>query len=164
FAARLLCTREGRADARDPGLPHQSLDRPYAIAARENIRGQDAIFHAQVIPEQALEHGTQIRRRLEVALLMEIGLLEARPIGDDPATLERATDQQRHRGSAMIGAVVAVEAGSAAELGNERHYGLAPGCAHVGLDRRQSGVERTEQLRQPAVDHAFVYRNVPTIQ
>ena len=73
---------------------------------------------------------------------MEIGLLEAQPIGDDAAALERAAHQQRDRRGAVIGACGAVDAGGGAKFDNQHDSRLAPGRAHVGFDGcKRSSVE-----------------------
>ena len=64
----------------------------------------------------------------------------------------------------MIGTAGAVDAGSAAELGDERDHRLAPGGAHIAFYRRQRAIERTEQLRQPAIDHAFIDMRIPAVE
>src|SRR5215471_8494073 len=107
-----------RSKRRVVGLPCQSLHRPYAIAAREDASRQRAIFDAQVVAKQALEYSAQVGGGLEVTLLVQVGLLEARPIGNDPAALERTADQQRHRCGSVIGPIGAVDAGGPPELGN----------------------------------------------
>ena len=70
-----------------PASCEQSLDRLCRIAVREYVGGQHLILDTEMVLEQALEHGAQIGRRFQIAVLVEIGLLDARPIGDDPATL-----------------------------------------------------------------------------
>ena len=65
---------------------------------------------------------------------------------------------------AVIGAVGAVDARGAAELGDERHHGLAPGLAHVGFDRRDRAVERAEQLASRPLTRALVDMRVPAVE
>ena len=98
-----------------------------------------------MVLEQTLEDRAQVGRGFQVAVLVEVSLLQARPVGDDAASLERAARKQRDRRGAVVGAFVAVDSRGAAELGDERHHGLVPGCAHVALDRRDGGVERAQQ-------------------
>src|SRR5258708_27888771 len=50
----------------DPSLCKQSGHRRDSVAAREDVCGQRALFHAQVIAQQALEDGAQIGGGLEV--------------------------------------------------------------------------------------------------
>src|SRR5258705_6493053 len=76
-----------------PASCEQSLDRLCRSAVREYVSGQRLILDSEMVFEQALEHGAQISRRLQIAVLVEVGLLDARPIGDDPATLERAAGE-----------------------------------------------------------------------
>ena len=66
-----------RARLWNPELRHQPADRRHTLAARENIRRERPLADAQVIPQQALEHGAQVGRRLEVAVLEEVGFLDA---------------------------------------------------------------------------------------
>src|SRR5215469_18735070 len=85
----------------DLSLCKQPSHRRDSVAARENVCGQCARVNAQVIAQQALEHGTEIGCRLEIALFVEVGLLDARPIGDDAAALERATGEEHDGGGAV---------------------------------------------------------------
>jgi hypothetical protein len=66
----------------------------------------------------------QIGRGLEVAPLMEIGILQPRPIGDDATAIEGAAHEQRHGRGAVVRAVIAVDARRAPELGHERNDGF----------------------------------------
>ena len=61
-------------------------------ALRERVGGE-----AEMVGEHALEHGAQVGRRFEIALLIEIGGLQARPIGDDAPAVERAAGEQGDR-------------------------------------------------------------------
>ena len=45
-----------------------------------------------------------------------------------------------------------------------RDHGLAPGLAHLGLDRGDGAVERAEQVGEPAVGGAFVDVGVPAVE
>ena len=56
----------------------------------------------------------------------------------------------------MIGAGRSVVARGSAKLGGKRHDSLAPGRAHIGFDRRQRRIERSEQLGQPALSDALL--------
>src|SRR4029077_7840628 len=117
-------------------LRQQARDWLYRAALGEHLAGERGFLDSQVVPQQALEHGAQIGGRLEVALLVQVRFLEAGPVGDNTAALERAASQQRHRAGAVIGPVGAVDARGAAELGDDRDDALAPRVAHIGLDRR----------------------------
>src|SRR6185312_4738663 len=77
---------------------------------------------------------------------------------------ERAAREQCDRAGAVIGAVVAVDARRAAELGDDRHDSLAPRRAHVLLDRRDGAVERAEQRCKAAALRTFVDMRVPAIE
>src|SRR3954464_11759313 len=72
-----------------------------------------------MIAEQALEHGAQIGGGLEVAFLIELGLLQSRPVGDHAPAPQRAAGEKRDGAGAVIGAVGAVDARGASELGDE---------------------------------------------
>src|SRR5262245_48922911 len=78
----------------------------------------------KMVLEHALEHRAQIGCRLQIAVLVEIGLLAARPISDDPATLERTAGEQRHCCGTVIGSVIAVDTRGAAELCDQSHHSL----------------------------------------
>jgi hypothetical protein len=49
--------------------------------------GEYALVDAQMIPEQALEHGAQIGGRFQVAPLVKLGSLQSRPVSDHAAAL-----------------------------------------------------------------------------
>src|SRR5260370_231531 len=123
-----------------------------------------AVIRTEVNPEQALEHGSQVGGGLEIALVVEIGLLEARPIGNDPAALERAADQERHRGGAVIGPIGAVDARGPPEFGDQRHHGLLPGWPHILFDRPEGAINRTKQVCQAPSHCALVSMGIPAVQ
>src|SRR5882724_3163482 len=60
-----------------PASCEQSLDRLCRIAVGEYVGGQHLILDTEMVLEQALEHGAQIGRRFQIAVLVEIGLLDA---------------------------------------------------------------------------------------
>src|SRR6478736_9380786 len=105
------------------GLPpfsaDETADRWDAGAVGKHGCGERALFDPQMIPEQALEHGAQIGGRFEVASLMELGLLQSRPVGDDAPAAQCATDEKGNGAGAMVGAVGAVDARGAPELGDD---------------------------------------------
>ena len=95
---------------------------------------------------------------------MQLGRLEPRPIRHHAAALERAAGEQGHGRGAVVGAVGAVDAGGAAELGHHGDDGLAPGVLHLRLDRRDGAVERTQQHGEAAVGSAFGGVGVPAVE
>src|SRR5262249_42531471 len=101
------------SDRVNPSSRQQARDRLHRAALREYLAGEGGLVDAQVILEQALEHRAQIGGRLEVALLVQIRLLEARPIGQHATALERAAREERDRAGAVVGALGAVDAGGA---------------------------------------------------
>ena len=143
---------------------NQPRHRFQICAAGENILRQRPLVRAQVILQQSLEHGAQIGGRLEIAVLVEIGGLQARPIGDHAPAFERATGEERNRRGAVVGAFGAVDARGAAELGDQRHYRLMPCRPHIGFDRGKCAVERAEQLREAAVGNALVGVRIPAVE
>jgi len=64
----------------------------------------------------------------------------------------------------MVGAVIAVDAGGAAKLGDKDDDRFAPGVTHIGLDLGDSAIERPQQIGQPALDYALVDMSVPAVQ
>jgi len=117
-----------------------------------------------MIFQHAFEHCAQIGGRFEIAVLVQIGTFQARPIGDDAAALERAADKERDRRGAVVGAVGAVDTRGAAEFGGKRDYGILPGTAHIGFDGGERIVERAEELRQSAGRDAFIDMRVPAVE
>src|SRR3954470_9204047 len=110
-------------------LSNQPLHRTCACAIREHRFGQHAIRQAELPLQHALDHGAQIGGGLEIAGLEEVGGLEAGPVGDDAAALHRAAGEERDRSRAVIGAVGAVDARSAAEYSVNNYVGVAPALA-----------------------------------
>jgi hypothetical protein len=62
---------------------------------------------------------------------VEVGFLETRPIGDNPAALQRTAGEEGGGRGAVVGAVVAVDVRGAAEFGDERDDGVGPCCVVV---------------------------------
>src|SRR5262245_37792208 len=54
-----------------PASCEQSLDRLCGLTIREDVGGQHLLLDPQMVLEQALEHGAQIGRRFQVAVLVE---------------------------------------------------------------------------------------------
>lgn len=61
-------------------------------------------------------------------------------------------------------ALGAVDAGGAAELGDQHHDRFAPGRAHAFLDRSERTVEGAEQRRQASSDRTLVDVGVPAVE
>jgi hypothetical protein len=117
-----------------------------------------------VLSEHALEHGAQIGGRLEVALLVEVGDLEARPIGDDAPAGKRAADKEGDRSRAVVSANGAVDAGGAAELSDRDDDRVVPARPEFAFERGEGAVETAEQLRQTAGRAALVGVRIPTVE
>src|SRR3954469_8657723 len=115
-----------KARARNRSLSNQPLHRPCSRTVRKHRLGQHAIGQAELALQHAFDHGAQVGGGLEIAGLEEIGGLETWPVGDDTTALHRAAGEQRDRSRAVIGAVGAVDARGAAELGRDHHDGVAP--------------------------------------
>ena len=82
----------------------------------------------------------------------------------DPAAGERAAGDQRDRPGAMVGAVRAVDANGAAELGDRHDDRVLPGVAEVGLEGVEGGVEALQPLGQQALRRALVLMGVETVE
>jgi len=117
-----------------------------------------------MVRKHPLERGAQIGRRREVAVLIELRVLQARPIGDDAAARDCAAGQEGNRRRAMVGARGAVNAGRAAELGDGDDSGIFPKRAEVLLDFLERAVEAPEQLREAAARATFVRMGVPALE
>src|SRR3954447_21626353 len=120
-----------------------------------------ALVDSQVVPEEALEHGAQIGGRFEVAILIELGLLQPGPVSHYAPAAERSSGKEGRGPGAVIGAVGAVDARGAAELGDDGNHGLAPVVPHVGLDRRQGAVERAQKVGELTGSCALVDVCIP---
>ena len=57
-----------------------------------------------MLGERPLEHGAQVRRGFQIALLIEIGGLQARPFRDDPAARQGAAGEEGDRRGSVVGA------------------------------------------------------------
>src|SRR3954452_17197682 len=119
------------------------------------------LIDSQVVSEQALEHGAQIGGRFEVAILVELGLLQPGPVGHDAPAAERSSGKEGHGPGAVIGAIGAVDARGAAELGHDGNHGLAPVVPHVGLDRSQGAIERAQKVGELTGSRALVDVRIP---
>src|ERR1700739_420564 len=64
-------------------------------AVREDGRLQASLVSAQMVPQEPFQNSAQVGGRLQIALLQEVGVFDARPIGDDAAAFERAAGEQR---------------------------------------------------------------------
>ena len=71
-----------------------------------------------MIAQHALDHGAQIGGRRRGRGLRTVRVLQARPVGDHATARDRAAGEQRDGAGAVIGAVGAVDARGAAELGD----------------------------------------------
>jgi hypothetical protein len=78
--------------------------------------------------------------------------------------LSGSAGKQRNGRGAVVGTIVAVDAGGAPEFRDQGQHGLAPGLAHVGLDRRDGAVERAQKVGEAAVHGAFVDVSVPAAE
>src|SRR5262249_10106955 len=121
-------------------------------------------INAQMLFQDALKDGTQIGRGFKVAIFKQIGLLEARPVGNDAPTFERTAHKNRDRTSAVVGAFTAIDARGATELGEERNHSLAPSVAEIALHRPNGAIEGREQKSECALGSAFVDVRVPTVE
>ena len=125
--------------------------------ARDRTRPRWSLQHA-------LDDGAQVGGRLEIAALIEVGGLEAGPVGDDAAALHRAAGEQRDRAGAVIGAVGAVDARGAAELGGDHDHGVAPALAEPAFEFGERAVEAAEQqcARRPTGPPSLAWVSQPS--
>src|SRR5579872_4527358 len=137
-------------------------DRRDVGAVGEYVLCKRALLDAQMIPQQSLEHRAQVGGGLEVAAFVELFGLEAGPVRDHAAALERAAGEQRDGARAVVGAERAIDARSAPELGDDGDHGLSPRLAHAGLDRGNRAIEGAEQIKELACGGALVDMRVPT--
>jgi hypothetical protein len=62
----------------------------------------------EVVAQQALQDGSQVGGRLQVALVEQVGLFEARPIGEDTPAFQRTAREESYGCGTVIGAGVAI--------------------------------------------------------
>src|SRR5438034_5689206 len=103
--------------------PRQRFD---GARARKDLVTQNSSGDAKLFAQNALENGAQIRRRLEVALFVELLVFEAWPVGNHAAAFNCASGQKRDRARTVIGARCAVDAGGAAEFSDHDDRGILP--------------------------------------
>ena len=137
FMARMAALYAGDAalgPALAKGLEVQAMaaDASHAGAERGGAAGEDVALQPgrvdpQMPAQRRLQHRTQIGGRGEIAVLEELGVLQPRPVGEDPAALDRPAQQEGRGPGAVVGAPVAVGPRGAAELGDERD--VFPGSA-----------------------------------
>lgn len=118
----------------------------------------------EVVAQQALQNGSQVGGGFQVALVEQVGLFEARPIGDDTPALQRTAREESYGRGTVIGAVVAIEARRATEFRNEGDDSLVPSLTHIRLDPGNRAVKRTKQIGETALPGAFVDMRVPSIK
>ena len=68
------------------------------------------------------------------AAFVQARVLQSRPVRNDTAAFQRAAHKQRDRGRAVVGAVGAVDARGAAELGRDHDDGVAPVIAEAAFE------------------------------
>src|SRR5216683_1521404 len=113
-------------------------------AVGKHVACERALLGPQVIPEQTLEHRTQIGGWFEIASLIKLGGLQSRPVGDHASAPECAAGEKGNGARTVVRSVRAVDARGASELRDDCDHCLAPGFAHVGLDGCQRAVQSSQ--------------------
>ena len=94
-----------------------------------------------MVGEDALQNGAQIRGRREVAALIELVRLQARPIGDDASARDRAAGEEGRGSRPVIGAIGAVYARGAAEFGDRDNGRVLPMLAKALFELLEGAVD-----------------------
>ncbi len=115
-------------------------------AVGKHVACERALLGPQVIPEQTLEHRTQIGGWFEIASLIKLGGLQSWPVGDDASAPQCASGEKGDGARTMVGSVGAVDVRGASKLRDDGDHRILPGVAHVGLDGRERAVERSQQI------------------
>src|SRR6185312_14023389 len=68
-------------EASDSG-PHQAPERPGRAALREYLAFERPLRHLEMLGQQPLHDGSQVERRLEIPILIQLPGREPRPIRD----------------------------------------------------------------------------------
>src|SRR6185369_3842556 len=92
----------------------------------------------------------EVGREREIAPLVKLFLLEARPLAVYLAALYVAADHEQRAGVAVIRAAVSVLARHAAELGHRHDHDVVHSVAQVSDERGDRAREIVEALRQLA--------------
>ena len=85
------------------------------------------------------EDRVQVGGGLQVPPVVQI--VQAGPVGDDPAAVQAAAQHQGAGGGAVVGSARAVRGSGAAELGHDQHGGSGPGVSQL---LREGGQALTE--------------------
>ncbi len=95
---------------------------------------------------------------------MQLLELKPRPVGDDAAALDHAADQEGDRAGAVVGADRAVDAGGAAEFGDDHHHCVGPALLESALEGSQRVVQPAQKPGEAAGRAALVGVGVPTLE
>ena len=130
----------------------------------EDNLSEGPLRKAELIGQRAFEDAPQIGRRIEVAALIQTLGLQTRPVGDDPPARDSAPSHQRDRSRSVIGALGAVDASGAAELGNCDDDRFAPCCAESRLKGVKGRVKALKALGKQPLGRAFVLMGVEPVE
>ena len=99
-----------------------------------------------MLHHQFAEHVAEIGSELQIALLVELLLLQTRPLAVNFAAVNTAAEREHHVGVAMIGAARAIFARGAPELAHGDDANVRHAVTQVLIKRRQRASELTEQI------------------
>ena len=86
-----------------------------------------------MVMQKAFQHAAQIRRRFEIACLIKVGSLQARPVRDHAAALDGAACKQRNGAGAVIRSRRSIDARGTAKLRHDHDRGIPPFVAKPGF-------------------------------
>ena len=114
--------------------------------------------------KDTLEQAANVRCRLQIAPLVEIVVTQTGPVGNDSTAVNRATQQQRGRRRAVIGAACAVDVYGPPEFGDDCNNGVVPGISKFRSQGIQAGIESGKAIGQRASRCALVRMRVPAAE
>src|SRR5262249_2339064 len=125
---------------------------------------QGLLRNADMVAEDPFQDSADVGRRPQVAILVKRVPRQARPVGEDAAALDSATDENGDSGCAVIGGGSAGHARGPPEFRRDGDSGTGPCCAESAAGRIDRLVERTEQAAEPSADRPFLLVRVPAVQ
>ncbi len=117
-----------------------------------------------MIAQHAGGDGAEIRRRLQVAILIKRTGPEARPVGQHAPALYCAARDEYRAAHAMIGALRAVHRDGAAELADDEDGGVLPRRTKAGFQGGQATIQREQVGRQRTEWAGLVHMAVPAAE
>src|ERR1700688_2320854 len=99
---------------------------------------------------QFAEYVPEVRGQVEIAILVELLILESRPFTIDLSSLDAAAEREHNVGMAVIGTAIAILFRGAAELAHGYYGHIRHPVTQVAVERSQRLAEVSQQVRKLA--------------